>query len=67
MNVQDEKLRLKESQVADLQKLLKQRDPETKVSSYSEYVNFPLIENEFCAAMFVLATPPSSLRPRLVS
>ena len=38
------KLQLKESQVADLQKLLKQRDPETKVSSYSEYVSFSLVE-----------------------
>ena len=60
MNLQDEKLRLKESQVADLQKLLKQRDPETKVSSYSEYVNLSLAENEFCSNVCIGYSSPFS-------
>ena len=60
MDVQDEKLRLKESQVADLQKLLKHRDPETKVSSCSEYINLTLIENEFCSDVCIGYSSPVS-------
>ena len=68
MNVQDEKLQLKESQVADLQKLLKQRDPETKVSSYGEYVNLSLVENEFCSSVcFGYSSPFSQTQTGLLA
>ena len=64
--VQDENLQLKESQVADLQKLLKQRDPETKVGIMNMLTYHSLGVNIYCSNVCFGYTT-LFLRPSLVT